>query len=117
MRPVTLMIIWVLAGCAGAPTAPPPPGAAAVASQAGAASPSSTPESESDAKRRLDAKKEGFTLVNKSGEVLYCRTELRTGSHVAKDTTCLTQKQLDEQLEQTRQELGSLKTNVPRPGK
>jgi len=41
------------------------------------------------------AQKAGYKIVNKNGETLYCREELKTGSHVRKGTTCLTEAELE----------------------
>ena len=138
MRLATGMIAAVVAGCAGAPMAPGP-APITVASQpplanSGAAQPSaaSTPQSnstgtagagatgapltEADVQRITHAKKLGLTVVTVKGEVLYCRTERKTGSHVATETNCLTQQQLDDLHEQTSRDLEIFRRpQLPRP--
>jgi hypothetical protein len=92
MRWMTGAIALVMVGCASAPTQPNPAPTAAT-NAAGAPS--------SDAQRASHAKKLGLTVMTVNGEVLYCRTERKTGSHVATETSCLTQEQLDDLHEQT----------------
>ena len=113
MRQTILVTALVIAGCAGQPSTPPPTRYVAAASQP--VLQPTTPGGDIDAKRLVDAKKEGFAVVNTDGEVLYCRTELRTGSHVVKDTTCLTAKQLDDMHEQTRLGLQNSLKSLPPP--
>jgi hypothetical protein len=118
MRHAMWVGVWVVAGCAGEPSKPPPMRELAVAAPPAASIQPSEQGGDVAAKRLLEAKKQGFTVVTKNGDVLFCRTELRTGSHVAKDTTCLTAKELDELHEQTSQDLRNfLKPQLPRPGK
>jgi hypothetical protein len=41
-----------------------------------------------------EARKAGYRIVNQDGEPMYCREELKTGSHARKDTICLTAEEL-----------------------
>lgn len=119
MRHTMWMTVWIIAGCAGQPSKLPSirEAASPTASPRPAASPSDQSGSVAG-KRVLEAKKQGFKLVNKDGDVLYCRTELKTGSHVVKETTCLTEEQLDEVHQQTNQDLrNQLRPQLPPPGK
>ena len=50
----------------------------------------------------------GYTLVDNDGETLYCRSDLKTGSHVQKTTTCLTGPELDALHDQIGQGLQSI---------
>jgi hypothetical protein len=121
MRHTMWMTAFLIAGCAGEPGKLPPIREAAfpTASPQPVASVQPGDQSGSVAgKRVLEAKKQGFKLVNKNGDVLYCRTELKTGSHVVKETTCLTEEELDEVHQQTNQDLrNQLKPQLPPPGK
>jgi hypothetical protein len=124
MRSVIGVIAVVIAGCAGQPSTPSPAQNIAVASQAAAAAqPAAAPQpgapaGGADVQRQSHARKLGLTVVTSNGEVLYCRTERKTGSHVATDTNCLTAQQLDDLHEQTRQDLEQfMKPQLPRPGK
>jgi hypothetical protein len=104
---MTGAIAVVMVGCANAPTQPNP-APTAVASQPAVANSTGTTAATnaagapgSDAQRVSHAKKLGLTVMTVNGEVLYCRTERKTGSHVATETNCLTQQQLDDLHEQT----------------
>jgi hypothetical protein len=125
MRLMTGAIAVVMVGCAGAPTQPNPAPATvasqpAVANSTGAVQASTTAATSAttatnaagaggapstDAQRVSHAKKLGLTVMTVKGEVLYCRTERKTGSHVATETNCLTQDQLDDLHEQTSRDL------------
>jgi hypothetical protein len=41
------------------------------------------------------AQKAGYKIVTKKGETLYCREDLKTGSHVRRDMICLTEEELE----------------------
>jgi hypothetical protein len=113
MRLMTGAIAIVLAGCAGTPTSPKPapvtvaaqPPAATQTSAAQTSTAQADPQvaGATDTQRASHAKKLGLTVMTVNGEVLYCRTERKTGSHLATETSCLTEQQLDELHEQTRQ--------------
>jgi hypothetical protein len=86
-------------------------GTTAAANAAGTAGAPAT-----DAQRASHAKKLGLTVMTVNGEVLYCRTERKTGSHVATETSCLTQEQLDDLHEQTSRDLEYLRRpQLPKP--
>jgi hypothetical protein len=119
MRLMTGVMAAVIAGCAGTPTAPSPAPIAVASQPAAAAAPTSAPPAPAtDAERQSHAKKLGMVVTTVNGEVLYCRTERKTGSHLASETTCLTQAQLDDLHEQTRQGLEQIqRPNLPKPGR
>jgi hypothetical protein len=111
---------------AGAPAAAPTtaasttaasPDAAAPAAAAPAGAPAATAPLTADQVDRIThAKKLGLRVVTIDGEVRYCRTERKTGSHLATETTCLTQDQLDQLHEQTSQDLENFRrSNIPKP--
>jgi hypothetical protein len=50
----------------------------------------------------------GYKIVNKNGDRLYCRTDPITGSRIQTHTTCLTESELVEQNEATRQSMSQL---------
>jgi hypothetical protein len=52
-----------------------------------------------------DVQKAGYKIVNKDGQKLYCRTDLITGSHVRTRTQCLTDQELYDQMQQTKQSM------------
>jgi hypothetical protein len=103
MRLAIGAIAAVTAGCAGTPTAPAP-APIAVASQPAAAGQTAAPAAtDADVQRLTHAKKLGLTVMTVNGEVLYCRTERKTGSHLATETSCMNEQQLDNLHEQTAQ--------------
>jgi hypothetical protein len=65
-------------------------------------------DANTDAKSLAEAKKAGYKLVNTNGEVLYCRTDFKTGSHVQRETKCLTAQQILELHDRTAQGLNQL---------
>jgi|HubBroStandDraft_1064217.scaffolds.fasta_scaffold1155953_1 hypothetical protein len=112
MRTMIIVSVAALAACAGQPSNPPahyaPEATTAALAAAGAA------PSDPLAERLAAAKKLGYTVVNTDGELLYCRSDLKTGSHVQKETTCLTAAQLDHLHDQSRLDLQNyLKPNMP----
>ena len=112
-------LLWIgvlaVAGCVGQPSSPPPTPTQYV--NATGQTLTTVSGGDIDEKRLEDAKKRGYTLVNNNGETLYCRSDFKTGSHVQKETTCLTGKELDALRDQTRQSLQSLKPSAPPAGK
>ena len=125
MRWMTGAIAVVMVGCANAPTQPNPAPTAASSQPAGANSTGTTAATNAtgtagapatDAQRVTNAKKLGLTVMTVNGEVLYCRTERKTGSHVATETSCLTQEQLDDLHEQTSRDLEYFRRpQLPKP--
>jgi hypothetical protein len=117
MRIILLVSALVMAGCAGQPAAAPPaPRYVTASGQPADPVHLSTPEDDVNARRLVDAKKRGYTLVNTNGESMYCRSDLKTGSRVQRDTVCLTESELDALHDQTRQALQNLKVSPPSGG-
>ncbi len=122
MRPYLVLAgVSVLVGCAGQPAKPPPTAPTRYVTASGATvettDSAANPNGSVDSKRLVEAKKSGFTVINKDGEQLYCRTQDVTGSHVRKETQCLTAQQLDDMQAQTQQGLQQyLRTNAPVQG-
>jgi len=128
MRPFLVLSFLLVAGCAGQPSAPPATSATAPAVPATtyidkngapvAQVSAKNAAGDLDAKRLVDAKKAGFTVVNTDGEPLFCRTEPKLGSRIEKETTCMTAKQLDDMHAQTQQGMQQyMRTNAPTSGK
>jgi hypothetical protein len=141
MRFMTVSIAVVIAGCAGTPTAPglapiaaaqPAIAAQPSVTQAGAAQTSATqaaavqtsaaptgPQAGGAADtQRVAHAKLGLKAVTVNGEVLYCRTERKTGSHLATETSCFTEQQLDDLHEQTRQGMEQIqRPSLPKSAK
>jgi len=89
MRATLLTIALLIAACAETPTAKAPVGAAK--------------GHDLDAQRVAEAIKHGYKVQTTDGEVLYCRSDFATGSHIQKNTVCLTAQQLDD-LDQRNQQ-------------
>jgi hypothetical protein len=119
MRAHLAYVFLLVAGCAGQPTPPAP--ATVYVNASGAPLEQVSVKNEAgvvDAKRLENAKKEGFTVINKDGETLYCKSWDRTGSRVLKDTQCLTADQIDQWHEQTQQAMQEyMRTNAPKTGR
>jgi hypothetical protein len=107
--------IWVgaliMSGCAGQPSTPEAPPTRYV-SASGQAQPTAS-EGDLNAKRIAEAKKQGYTLTNTNGEALFCRSDFKTGSHVERNTTCLTAAELDSLHDETRQSLRNYERPIP----
>ena len=127
MRPLLVMSLVIIAGfaagCAGTPSSPPPPATAPTTYISSTGAPvaqvsATNAAGDLDAKRLVDAKKAGFTVINKDGEPLFCRTEPVLGSRIEKQTTCMTAKQMDDIHAQTQQGMQQyMRTNAPVSGK
>jgi hypothetical protein len=105
---VVFVCSWVLTGCAVKPSAPPSP-ATTYVSASGKPLDAAPMRADGtlDAEKLAEAKRAGYSLVNESGQLLYCRTDVKVGSHIRKntDTVCLTAQQMIEIHEQTRHSL------------
>ncbi len=102
--PATLLAISLLiTACAETPTAKGPAGAAT--------------GHDLDAQRVAEAMKHGYKVTNTDGEVLYCRSDFATGSHIQKNTVCLTAQQLDDLDQRNQQALDSPNRPIVMPGK
>jgi chemotaxis protein histidine kinase CheA len=83
------------------------------AAKASPAAPKATPAAPSemtDEQRVAEAKKMGYRIVNENGETLYCQKSMATGSHVRRETTCLTQKEMDFLRQQSQDGLRRIMT-------
>jgi hypothetical protein len=111
MRYAVSVLALVVSGCAGQPPAAPPTRYVGNAAQ-GAQVELTALNLNTD--RLVNAKKLGYTVVNTDGAPLFCKTEMKTGSHVQKETTCLTAQELDHLHDMTRQNLQNyIKPNPP----
>jgi hypothetical protein len=122
MRATLLASALVIAGCASQPTTTATTPATATpatapAPAAAAGQPEQTATDPDLEKTRLaEALKHGYRVVNKDGETLYCRSDWATGSHIQKNTVCLTAQQLDDMHQRNQQALEGPNTpiNMPR---
>ena len=95
MRALMLVTAILGAGCASPPTNPQNASSAA-------------PLAITDAQRLAIAKNLNLKLVDKDGQQLFCRSNLVTGSHLQRDTTCYTADQLDKMEAQQQRDLDQL---------
>jgi hypothetical protein len=110
-----LAIGLVVVGCAGQPAVAPKPAVSSV-QPAQPAPPGTVPTSSQDetpAQKQAHAKAMGYTLVTQNGEDLYCRTSVKTGSRLQKETVCLTTAEWEIVREQARQTFGSPMMQAP----
>jgi hypothetical protein len=110
MRVLLIVFIcsWVVTACAGKPIASPPLATTYVSANGNplAAAPIGA-DGTLDEKALAEAKKAGYKLVNTNGQLLYCRTDVKLGTHIQRngDTTCRTAQEMIEIHEQTRHSL------------
>ena len=62
-----------------------------------------------------EARMAGYKLVNQNGKTIYCREQLKTGSHLRKDTICLTAEELEAARSASRRNLEQMQRRVPPP--
>jgi hypothetical protein len=96
----------LFAACASQPAAAPP-APAVLAGTAPATSHKTITVQEAEAA--------GYKLVNESGEQMYCHEQLKTGSHVRKETICLTAEELEEAVAASKRNLEQMKKAQPPP--
>jgi hypothetical protein len=121
MRIAITSSLLIIAGCAGQPSAPSAPAAppTRVVSNAPVVAPpastTGTSSAEATSKAVVDAKRRGYTVVNENGVTMYCHKDARTGSHLANETTCLTEKQMVDLREATQRSLQFFEMQPPPP--
>jgi hypothetical protein len=108
MRSIPALCL-LLAGCAAAPEMPAP---AAVLAQTEAA-PSGAADNPVDTVQ--EARKAGYRIVNEGGKTLYCREQLKTGSHLRKETICLTEEELEIARDTSRRNMEQMQRRTPLP--
>ncbi len=62
-----------------------------------------------------DAKKAGYRIVDREGTTMYCRTRMKTGSRVQKETECLTEAEIEYIGEASRRGLADMARQPPPP--
>lgn len=105
MRMILVLTVLSVAGCASQPSSPPSTPSVAPPPAAAAAAPAA-PALTND-QLLADAKKQGYTVVNQNGEEMVCRTQVRVGSRLQKDTTCLTPAEYDQLRRRTQEGLAN----------
>jgi hypothetical protein len=63
----------------------------------------------------LAMQRQGYKIINKDGEVYFCRKEIKTGTHLPGDTVCMTEKEVDDLRSRTQDALGNIMRTVPPP--
>jgi len=101
IKPITLVIIATLAACSGTPRPAEPavgtavqtqPAPQALAAANHGSSAGGAPAGDVDA----SLVKEGYSVLRRRNQVLYCRTEIITGNRIA-TRICLTAAQIQDQ--------------------
>ena len=109
MRMLSIVLICssLMTGCAGNPIAPPVPTSYVSPGGRPLAALPTRADGTIDPKILADAKSAGYSLVNTKGRLLYCRTDVKLGTHIRKDTdtVCLTEQEMIAMHEQTRHSL------------
>ena len=100
---VSVAALLLFAGCASQPTAPKPAPVAQV------------PKAQNKPVTLAEARRLGYRIVDEHGKTVYCRDQIETGSHVRKDTICLTAEQLAEAREASQRNLDQLQRMTPPP--
>jgi hypothetical protein len=98
MRFTSCVLAIALVACASQP--PPPP---------------VTRQVKIDASNVEAVQRAGYKLVNKDGKRLYCRTDPITGSRIQTRTTCMTEEELDQQAEATREAMERIQMHTAIP--
>jgi hypothetical protein len=105
MRIALLVCVCAITGCASTPSGP----ATTYVSASGKPLDIAPVRADNtlDGKALAEARKAGYKLVNTNGELLYCRTDMKLGTHIQRssDTICLTAQEITTMHEQTRHSL------------
>ena len=112
MRNLLLAIAVLAGGCGGANDVRP---TVLEKVPAGTQELTSKPDDQVTADRLAEARKMGYRIVTQDGVDMYCRTDLKTGSRVQRETVCLTRKEIDELREQTQNGLANTMRALPPP--
>jgi hypothetical protein len=120
MRGLMLLAMMAVIGCASQPSAPQAPSSTAPTSAVApsAPAPGQAPVAAADsveAQRLAAAKNLNMKVIDKDGQQLFCRSNLVTGSHIQRDTTCYTADQLDHMQAQMQRDLDRM-TLTPSQG-
>jgi hypothetical protein len=114
MRSILLVMMVVVAACAGQSRAPEPPTKYVSSTGQPLERMWTNPDGTIDAKLLADIKQAGYKIVNTNGQVVYCKAEAKLGSRVRSETTCLTAREF-EMLHDNLQISMSLLQQAPPP--
>jgi hypothetical protein len=98
MRWVVLTSIVLAAGCASSGTPAEPPVAKEVPI---------------DATNIVEAQQAGYKVVKKDGPTLYCKRNLKTGTRLNRETTCLSEEEWRNVRESSQQSLEAMRRTTP----
>jgi hypothetical protein len=96
MRLVILTSIVLAAGCASTPKEAPV-----------------EKEVPIDATNIVPAQKAGYKVVNKDGETLYCKRNLKTGTRLRQETACLSEKEWRELSDTSQRSVEAMRRTTP----
>ena len=99
-------VLMLTAGCASQPKSPP---VTPVVTQG------NEPPTETVVATMAEVMKAGYDLVDENGKTLYCRQQLMTGSHLRKETICLTAEELKAAREASQRNLEQLQRAIAPP--
>ena len=106
-RSLCLTTAMIVSGCATQHNNPPPPPHSAAAASDVSQSVAAAPNGDVEARRvAAAAKKLNLDVTKKDGQVVYCRSNVVTGSRFQKDRQCFTAEQV-EAMQQPAQQSGS----------
>jgi hypothetical protein len=109
LRTVPAALVLLLAACATEHSGVPAADAAASSATTVSSAPGHDPQ------LAQIARSAGYEIRTESGETLYCRRDFVTGSHLRKETTCLTAAELRELEEATGRALREMSRHAPPP--
>jgi hypothetical protein len=90
-------------GCASAPAVEPE------------ATTAYAPTTKAEAESLQAALELGYKVVDEDGRVLFCRSQKKLGSHIRRETTCLTEEEILIAREASQRNVDNIKRNVPIP--
>ena len=113
MKSAAILIVTIIvSACAGTPPANHNVSAPAATPPVAKATPTNTADK---GESLLALQRQGYTIVDKNGERYYCRDEKKTGSRLAHETVCMTQKEMDDLRDRTQHNMGNFMREVPPP--
>jgi hypothetical protein len=107
-----MRIHWILvasaliASCASRPHSPPAVPVVAQNTVPAAVNPVATVQ---------EARLAGNKIVDQDGATVYCREQLKTGSHLRKELICLTAEQLEAARDASKRNLDQMQRRIPPP--
>jgi hypothetical protein len=110
---VLLFASGLVVACAGTPTAGSPP----TATNPQTSQPITAANSKLSPEKIAYLQRNGYQLVNRDGEPVYCRTEKKLGSHLARETICMTEHEIETLRDTTQHGLDEMSRVRPMTSK